>query len=59
VLGRLGGGQRSVRGQRLEQAEADRVGQGAQFARIGQLARFESDLSKDSFRRTTGSSADL
>jgi hypothetical protein len=59
VLGRVGGRQRPVLGQRLQQPEADRVGQGAQLTRVGQLTRFESDLSKDSFRRTTGSSADL
>jgi hypothetical protein len=59
VLGRLGGRQRPVLGQGLEQPEADRVGQGAQLARVGQLTRFESDVSKDSFRRTTRSSTDL
>jgi hypothetical protein len=48
-----------VLGQRLQQPEANRVGQGAQLARIGQLTRLESDVSKDSFSRTTRSSTDL
>jgi hypothetical protein len=59
VLGRVGGRQRPVLGQRLQQPEANRVGQGAQLARIGQLTRLESDVSKDSFPRTTRSSTDL
>jgi hypothetical protein len=59
VLGRVGGRQRPVLGQGLEQPEADRVGQGAQLARVGQLARLESDVSKDILRQTTASSADL
>jgi hypothetical protein len=59
VLGRVGGRQRPVLGQRLQQAEANRVGQGAQLARIGQLTRLESDVSKGSFPRTTRSSTDL
>jgi hypothetical protein len=59
VPGRVGGRQRPVLGQRLQQPEADRVGQGAQLAWVGQLSRFEGDVSKDSFRQTTRSSTDL
>jgi hypothetical protein len=59
VLGRVGGRQRPVLGQGLEQPEADRVGQGAQLARVGQLARLERNVSKHTFPLTTRSTADL
>jgi len=59
VLGGLGGRQRAVLAERLDQGEANGVGDGAQLARVGQVTRFESDVSKDTFLSPPRSSGDL